>query len=211
MSNAALNAVFLFSQSKSGERALLLAIADGINETSGTTPPKQETLAIKANISVRRTRTLLTRLVGMGELVIKERHGYSGLYSIPLLWGEEGYAPEDCQEEHFCNGHHTPLWKTRESVSLAGRKARRKASEKPKTGGTRVPPEPEQGFPYPGTHDPTIPSYTQAFTHDVPSDPPQFDLDEFNRWLRDTHIDIRNGKERHAMIARYKREKGIPA
>lgn len=75
MCNSAITWVFQNSTAKNSERLMLLAIADSVNDDTGTAWPSVETLAAKVNVKERQAQNLIQALEGLGELHVKRAIG----------------------------------------------------------------------------------------------------------------------------------------
>jgi len=76
--------VFQNSTAKNSERLMLLAIADSINDDTGTAWPSVETLAAKVNVKERQAQNLIQALEELGELHVKRSIGrrHTSTYQI---------------------------------------------------------------------------------------------------------------------------------
>jgi hypothetical protein len=143
MSVEAITAALYCSESKAGAKLVLVAIADGIGRGTDCWYAYVDEIAEVASYSRRFTTSQITRLVNAGELVVEPVGGKRCNYYIPLLPGEEGYEPQECNEKHFCSRWHTPLAIGRTATARKNRRARQQAAKKfqrpPRNDGSYVP------------------------------------------------------------------------
>jgi hypothetical protein len=82
MSMAIVQHVWQKSQSQGSARTLLLTLAIHANDCCGVAWVSDTTLRHEVNISRQRIHELKNQLEDMGELVIRERPGYTNLYFV---------------------------------------------------------------------------------------------------------------------------------
>lgn len=129
MSNRAITAVLDYSKTKGSARVLEIVIADGIMKDAGYYEAAIETLVWQCNADERFVHRLINRNIELGELIVYSRPRYRNRYLIPLYEGEPGYNPQPCEStDHSCNGHHTPLWVSREDAQREEVMQRRRAT-----------------------------------------------------------------------------------
>jgi hypothetical protein len=137
MSISAMVAVRDYSTLKGSRLLLLLMIADLVNDLDGNCARNipLQLLCDRARLDRRNAKHLLYDLVAANEAIIQIIPGKVSIYAIPILEGEEGYAPEQCDASmHDCGGFHTPLSVLRDVKP----KGARRSKPRQKRYGTRI-------------------------------------------------------------------------